>query len=352
MKTTPMNIALILLAGIIISVTGLYGQAPPRMADPRISDLPRQFLPLYRWGYAGKYAPRIGGSGETVDDKVRLDVGGTLALFEYGRSIRYSEVCSHEPVCDNDNSSSYVSDVWRPFAIHASLGVDFFLWSRLRSEANFKFPVETADYYFGFYVTGRIGKTGDGFYESDPRRVDRLEKRRTTFIPTLRVAHISAHLVDGDPQFELPNDGPTVYSREFFDLSCAMEHLMWIGPNSDGVNARMPRMVYLRPYVGTQLLFHTIPDDLGIVTPYIGGDLEMELLPTSSVPVLRAGYEFRLNTETETIGEHSIRAGIKLAPHHHTGVLLEAAYYSGRSQFGQFFRNREEYFTFGFGFGM
>ena len=62
-----------------------------------------------------------------------------------------------------------------------SIGADLFTFTRLRSTDNFKFPVETIDYLFGFnagykkQLRMKIGITVLGF----------------------RLSHISAHLVDG-----------------------------------------------------------------------------------------------------------------------------------------------------------
>ncbi|MCB0711807.1 MAG: hypothetical protein KDD67_05720 [Ignavibacteriae bacterium] len=344
------RLSLIFLSGIILCTLPLIGQNTVTGSEG--SDVVKEKLPLYRWPYAAKYAPRIGGSGESEGDKVRLDIGGTIPLLEAAESASYVEMVCHSPICGNDDFSNYLYPIWEPAAINFSAGIDFFTWSRLRSEANFKFPVEAVDYYFGFYGSMRIGKTGDSYTSTGDGNIKERTKHRTTIIPTLRIAHISAHLVDGEPQFALPNEGAVVYSREFVDLSCGLEHFLWLGLWASGGSSFEPTSLYVRPYIGTQLLFHTIPGNLGKVTPYIGGDLEMQLFEGLKAPTLRTGYEFRLNTETKTFGEHSLRAGIKLAPSHHNGILLEAAYYSGRSQFGQYFQNRENYFSLGFGFGM
>ena len=59
-----------------------------------------------------------------------------------------------------------------------SLGVDFFTYTRLRGEDNFKFPVETIDYLFGLNAGYKIN---DSNKEMGVR---------------FRFSHISAHLVD------------------------------------------------------------------------------------------------------------------------------------------------------------
>ena len=291
-------------------------------------------VPLYRWSYGAKFAPRIGGWIESANDKVRLDIGGTIPLYAkkvlgYHRLQYYDHVSSGWDddgnfFCDEPLIGTISASTTEAF----SIGIDFYTWSRLRSENNFKFPVEGVDYYFGFY--GSIDLLQDS--------------HRPPLQASLRIAHISAHLVDGDPQFVLPNTSPIVYSREFIDLLFATELLspIVVGMvNNDRVAG------FLRPYAGAQWLFSTIPDTLGRITPYAGFDLALQLLP--KIPLtLKAGYEFRLNTEYKTIGEHSLRVGFKLAEAYNNGLIIEGGYYSGRSPYGQYFDRKEEYFSLGF----
>ncbi|MDR3666768.1 MAG: DUF1207 domain-containing protein, partial [Ignavibacteriaceae bacterium] len=85
-----------------------------------------------------------------------------------------------------------------------SFGGDLFTFTRLRSEKDFKFPVETIDYLFGFNTGYKVLNKNDeyGF--------------------RLRLSHISAHFVDGKYNFSIQNwsdgDMPRVYSREFLEF--------------------------------------------------------------------------------------------------------------------------------------
>lgn len=258
--------------------------------------------------FAGKYEARVGSSYESVARKLRLDIGASVDLFGHATGS------PAETIRDRDLSDTLVS--------HWSVGTDFFTWTRLRSTGDFKFPVEAVDYYFGL----------NGAWHQNRGLLSDLR---------LRVAHISAHLVDGDPSFTDPAAQYMTYSREFADL------MVGFNPGlADGVSHPACR---IRPYVGGLWLFHTIPDTLGRITPYAGFDGYWE--PSRTLPVsVKFGYEARLNTELEPIGEHLFRLGVKLAPFAErvNGVLIEGSYYAGRSPYGQHFWKREKFWSLGF----
>lgn len=258
--------------------------------------------------YAGRYEARIGGSSEPEAEKLRLDIGASIDIL----TLR-----------DTTNLAP------RSGATRLSFGADFFTWSRLRSEPNFKFPVEAIDYYFGINAAIRLARiAGHAPLISEVR---------------LRLAHISAHLVDGDRALgDSAWTAPTVYSREFVDAMIA----------ADG--ERLARAIGLgsasiRPYLGALHIFHTIPSLAAATSPYLGVDGWIE--PTASLPfVVRAGYELRVNTELDAaIAEHHARLGLKLGRPHTNGLLLETTWYSGRSMYGQSFGQRESYVSLGFG---
>jgi hypothetical protein len=283
------------------------GEVPPRRASGFVPVLTMSSDPTPTLTpYAGKYEARIGASRESVGDKLRLDIGASLDI--YSRS--YIE------------RTAFGEDVER---MRLSFGADFFTWTRLRSAGNFKFPVEAVDYYFGINGRARFANS----LISDAR---------------LRIAHISAHLVDGDPSFTSPEQKYMTYSREFADL--AIGFTAKYGRNS--WYASRTSALRLRPYVGALVLFHSIPDTLGAVSPYAGFDATWQPGPRLPV-VLKLGYEARLNTELEPIGEHQLRLGLKIGYIDSRGVLIEGSYYSGRSPYGQHFSQRERYFSLGFG---
>ena len=258
--------------------------------------------------YSGKYEARIGGASEPGRDRLRLDIGASADIFTFGRR--------------------YYRDG------QVSLGADFFTWTRLRDAGGFKFPVEAVDYYFG--INSSV---------NDIAGLD-IDAR-------LRVAHISAHLVDGDPSFSTATAQYQTYSREFIDLMIAVNSHSIGGlfdtPDRMGGDRNVGEhyRVSLRPYIGALTMFHSIPDTLGSFTPYGGFDVSWMPLQSDNLS-LRAGYEMRVNTELETVVEHQLRTGIKVGRLFGPGVLIEAGYYYGRSPYGQHFDEIEETTSFGF----
>lgn len=311
-----MSHRLFLFLLVLVTAVPAYGQ-PVRVDgvlvdDPFISfnhrnqpadtDSSWHFIPgsvLVPGPYAGKYEARIGGWRESENDKLRLDIGGSVDIVRYGERGKTRDVFS--------------------------AGADFFTWTRLRAAGGFKFPVEAVDYYFGI----------NGAWRSESH----------TGIPfnlRLRLAHISAHLVDGDPSFTSPQQEYITYSREFLDLTVGFD-----GREMLGIDRAARGLMVIRPYAGAQWLFHTIPDTLGVVTPYAGLDLSWQ--PGPALPLtFRFGYEARLNTELEPVGEHQARFGVKIGDADSRGVILEGSYYSGRSHYGQHFSSREKFFSLGF----
>jgi hypothetical protein len=267
--------------------------------------------------YAGKFEARIGGSSEPGDDKLRLDIGASADILRIGREWSFGREWSYR-------SRDIV------------IGADFFTWTRLRDAGGFKFPVEAVDYYFGLNSSvNNIAGLG-------------IDTR-------LRVAHISAHLVDGDPSFSTADARYKTYSREFVDLMIAgNSHSiggLFDSPYDRGAggdhNWGEYYRISLRPYIGALSMFHSIPDTLGSFTPYGGFDIAWMPLQTDIIS-LRAGYELRVNTELETVIEHHVRTGVKVGELFGPGVLIEASYYYGRSPYGQHFDEIEETTSLGF----
>lgn len=259
--------------------------------------------PLYSWSSAAPHAPRIGAAYEPERERLRLDIGGTIPLL---RSVVSKQSEGR---------------------IEAEIGADFFTWSRLRSEESFKFPVEAVDYYFGLYATA-----SDAWLFGDhPERSWRV-------VPTFRIAHISAHLVDGDTLFGTASD-PFVYSREFVELLGEIE---WRSEDRD---------LLIRSGLGARALFHAIPDVDNAVSPFLW--IDGSYRPSSALPLtLQAGYWLRLDNEFSsqlgTLIEHRLRLAVLLAGVDQAGVSIETGYHRGRSVYGHYLL--EEIATWSFGF--
>ncbi|MCR4418051.1 MAG: DUF1207 domain-containing protein [Ignavibacteria bacterium] len=88
-----------------------------------------------------------------------------------------------------------------------AFGLEFFNWSLLNREKQFKFPVMAVDYFFGGYFV---------FYHNS---------RNLDWANRIRVSHISAHLSDGsfdkNQNQWVNNNEPFTYSREFVQWTSA-----------------------------------------------------------------------------------------------------------------------------------
>jgi hypothetical protein len=271
--------------GIVLFTSTARSQEP--MERPMLLPHGLLFQPLR----ANIFEPRVGGLvsivGATERPALRLDIGNSIDLV----SFRLSGAAPAE----------------------IRIGADFFTFTRLRSEVNFRFPVETTDFFFGMNGSANV-PLGKGFA---------LETR-------LRVAHISAHLVDGFPQYQQS----FVYSREFVDAVAAFSQATALGT--------------VRVYAGANLLFHSIPDTFGTATPQLGADARLAI-PGVDFLSLQAGYDMKVSTITgSTSLIHSAQAGIKIGERLGHGVLLSAYWYDGKSLHGMFYNQRDNYFGIGF----
>ena len=236
---------------------------------------------------AAVFEPRCGSLFEFKDKKLRLDIGTSIDLFE---------------IKNQDDQQM-------------RLGSDFFTYTRLRSEGNMKFPVETSDYYFGLNYSYKF------------------EFLRHKTSVRLRLAHISSHLVDGmatgDSLFTRKS---YVFSREFTDLIGFMEFGSGAGS--------------IRCYAGFQYVFLTKPKDPDPIIPQIGFDFEY---PLNSFLKLRGGHDFRLlGISSIYAAQNNTQAGIYIQTSKSVGLLLAGYYNSGRSIHGMFFREYDNYFGLGF----
>ena len=195
-----------------------------------------------------------------------------------------------------------------------SFGGDFFTFTRLRSESNLHFPVETIDYLFGFNCGYKI-----------INQVDEYGFR-------LRLSHISAHFVDGKYDSQIQNwsdgDSPRVYSREFIEL--------------------FPFYKYkgFRTYVGLTYLFHVTPKNIGKGIYQLGFDYYMNWINTGIfIPYI--AYDFKLNKIDTFVSNNIFTAGIKFGKAFGKGISVAYSYYSGLSVQGEYYDRMENYSAIG-----
>lgn len=239
------------------------------------------FFPHY---IANPLEARVGSFYQPNADRLRLDIGQTIDLSEYD-----------------------LGSGWK-----AGLGADAFILTRLRSEGNFKFPVETADYFFG------LQGSAHGMIQSLPVGV------------RLRLSHISTHLVDGsaDAQGVFSSRKPFVYSREFADVS------------------GYAMLGSFRVYGGLTWIWSTQPRNVGRIVPQLGFDIRH---PIGDEFTFESGYDVRVSEVADiTLPTHSVQCGIKYALMHGKGFWFGLVASTGRSIHGMYHTEREEYLGYGF----
>ena len=199
-----------------------------------------------------------------------------------------------------------------------SIGADVFTFTRLRSTDNFKFPVETIDYLFGF----------NGGYK---KKICNDNEYGIRF----RLSHISAHLVDGqyDAQSQKWRDGrdPFVFSKEIIELFPYF------------------RIDTFRGYIGLTYIFHVIPDKIKKGNFQIGFDYFVTQFGNDFLTPFIA-YDFKLAGNEEYIGNNIVSAGIKFGKWNQKGLSLYYTYISGKSIHGEYFDLNENYSSIGFNF--
>ncbi len=195
-----------------------------------------------------------------------------------------------------------------------SFGGDLFTFTRLRSENDFRFPVETIDYFFGVNSGYKI--------------IDGARQYGFRF----RLSHISAHLVDG--RYDAPSNSwranlnPFIYSREFVELFPFYK-----------INS-------FRVYAGLTYLFHVIPKNIGRGIYQVGFDYYLPSLISKNISPFIAD-DFKLSSIGEYFGNNIICAGIKFGKYDSRGFSIRLSYYSGKSIHGELYFLTENYATIG-----
>ncbi len=233
---------------------------------------------------ANPFEPRIGTIYEEEDDRLRLDIGASFDMVQFGEK-------------END-------------VFLSAIGADFFTYTRLRSEGRFKFPVETSDYFFGLNYSCRYDLKDYA-----------LEGRA-------RLSHISSHLVDGYSEDSKFFQEPFVYSREFLDLVVALDY------NN------------IRPYLGVCLVFSYQPDDINKIIPQFGIDWQKQLNEIFDVSIGYDLKLDGQNSVASAV--HAAQGGLIAKVSDHFGIFGGIYYYHGNSMHGMFYDQKDSYFGYGF----
>ena len=110
-----------------------------------------------------------------------------------------------------------------------AIGAEGLIWSGLKAFKDFRFPVQTADFFFGAYTIFPLPLWG----------AENLEAWRMRF----RISHISSHYVDGADS--IPANRSSEFSREFVSLETLFD-------KADKYNFRLS--------LGIKYVFHQVQD--------------------------------------------------------------------------------------------
>ena len=259
--TTDVRLYPITLLVVLFSTSTTAGGIPDTL---RPSNEGIVFVPIP----ADPFYARIGASEDIHNVRTELFAGRSVELFRWA----------------GEDHARY------------SAGAEFFIWSLLRREPKFRFPVEAADYFFGVTLNSQRPAVGGAFSAR------------------LRLSHMSAHAVDGvfDSTYK-----PRVYSREFVSFAAALERSLF------------------KVSAGLSYLFHSIPDTIGEIQPEFGvqiGVLQGEGFYASGWFLLQKIAAFQSTAV--------LRAGF-LLPADGATVDFFGEYFNGVSKYGSRFPMRE-----------
>ena len=197
-----------------------------------------------------------------------------------------------------------------------SFGADLFTFTRLRSNDNFKFPVETIDFFFGINA---------GFNKHDGVREYGLR---------IRLSHLSAHLVDGRYDVHssewINGRDPFTFSKEFIEFFPYY------------------RVSGFRVYLGLTYIFHIIPEIINKGIYQVGFDYYILQFSNGSITPFVA-YDFKLNGINDTyFGNNIAKLGVKFGSPLSRGFSILISYISGKSIHGELFDLTENYLNIGF----
>jgi len=187
-----------------------------------------------------------------------------------------------------------------------SFGIDFFTFSNLRSEDNFKFPVDAIDYLFGVNFN-----------------LKRDLSKRNVLTSRFRISHISSHFEDGHV-YERTDTifTPYVFSKEFLELSVMS-------------NYRINNKLYFKSMLGVNFIFHAIPDEISSFSGELGLELRyyitkfLNFYISNDVNIASVNSVSNLNESFET--------GLSFGNINSRALSLYFDYYDGQDYKGQYY---------------
>ncbi len=208
--------------------------------------------------------------------------------------------------------AGYGAEVFRISTV--AIGAEALIWSGLKAYSDFRFPVQTADYFFGIYSIFPLPIWGGNLR---PWRM------------RLRVSHISSHLVDG-AQGSVIGGSSSRFSREFVSLETLFDET---------------EKSSFRLSLGVKFIFHQVqnieqqfqfPGVLDFVVYNDQGNQLFATLSTAAGPSLAmysAGVTFRHTTSWNSISD------------------LYGEYHTGRTRYGALGSLKQDGFEIGIRIG-
>jgi len=187
-----------------------------------------------------------------------------------------------------------------------SFGVDFFTFSNLRSEPNFKFTVDAIDYLFGinFNLKKKLFRGPD------------ISHR-------LRISHLSSHFQDG--HIYERNDtifSPVVFSKEFIDFAVVLE-------------INLSKKLSLKNLLALNYIFHSIPNNNAKVSGQFGIEFRCFIFKMFSTYFSNDLTLASVNSKTNL--NENFEAGLSFGGLNSRSVNLYFAYYDGQDYRGQYY---------------
>jgi hypothetical protein len=186
---------------------------------------------------------------------------------------------------------------------NVDIGAEGFIWSGLKTRSDFRFPVETADYFFGF----------NAVIQQFPY---------PALMSRIRLSHISSHLVDGT-QDSVVGGSSSHYSREF--VSFESQYVPFAGESSFRVSA------------GIKFLFHQVTK----VEPVVQFPVTVEYTPlrwaSENKDAAVRGGEIFLSAGTAGGPQYPLFTGsfvLRLQPSAQTATDFYVQYYNGDTKYG------------------
>jgi len=203
--------------------------------------------------------------------------------------------------------AGYGSEIARISTV--SVGGEALIWSGLKAYSDFRFPVETADYFFGLYTIFPLQIWGNN-----------LRPWRMRF----RLSHISSHLVDGATT--VVGGSSSEFSREFVSLESLFDE-------TDRNSFRLS--------VGIRYVFHQIRDI----------EQRFQFPGVLDVIFLKQGWNQLFATLSTAAGPSlaAYSAGLTLRLISSKGNMadLYGEYHTGRTKYGAFGNIKQDGFELG-----